>query len=83
MTEKSVLVTRPWYRSGDSNEDDTIVFIFNWPEKIIELCRETGITCYDLKEDRANRKELEEFLNSKNPKLVALNGHGGPAHVCG
>lgn len=83
MAEKSVLVTRPWYRTGDINEDSTIVFIFRWPEKIICACKEESVPCYDLKESRASRKTLEKFLTSKNPKVVALNGHGGPAHVCG
>jgi len=83
MTDKSVLVTRPWYRSGNSDEDNKILFIFRWPEKIIGACKEKGITCFDLKENRATRKELEKFLGSKGSTLVALNGHGGPGFVCG
>lgn len=83
MTERSVLVTRPWYRSADRNENDTILFIFHWPEKIVKFCEERGVRCYDLKKEKANRKQLEDFLRAHAPWLVALNGHGGPAYVCG
>ncbi len=38
---------------------------------------------YDLKDNRANKKELTSFLVKKSPEIVFLNGHGRDDRLCG
>jgi len=73
---KILLITRP-------KHDVTVRYLFYWAERIIELAKEKSITVLDLKEKRANCKELISMLQKKEPSLVFFNGHGDDNSITG
>lgn len=73
---KTLLVTRP-------KHDATVHYLFYWSKKIIELAKTKSIPVIDLKEKRANCKEVSSVLEKRNPLLVFLNGHGNDDCVTG
>ena len=73
---EGILITRPDY-------DDTTFYLHEWAEEVKELADSLGHHVFDLKNDRANRKNFEGILKSKNPDILFLNGHGTEIALCG
>jgi len=73
---KILLITRP-------KHDATLHYLFNWVKEIIELANKKGIKILDLKQKRANKKELTSIMPKKQLCFVFLNGHGDVDRVNG
>jgi hypothetical protein len=71
-----LLVTRP-------NHDQTVRYISFWAEKVMAVARKKNFTVLDLKNERANKKNLESMLKKQNPELIFLNGHGSKKAITG
>lgn len=71
-----MLITRP---------DHEIVtkYCCVWSKDIIELAGQKSISVYDLKGKKANRKDFESYIKSKNPSLIFFNGHGNAEVITG
>ena len=65
-----LIVTRP-------EHDIATRFISRWNELYFDMAREKNVEIYDLKGNKATKKELIGRLKKLNPELVILNGHGG------
>lgn len=72
----SVLFTRP-------RHDYPTRYLSKWNEEVKKSALEHEFIVFDLEDGRANRKEVESFLQHKQPTLVFFNGHGGDDCVCG
>jgi hypothetical protein len=73
---RAILLTRP-------NHDTTTRYLFYWAQRIIAEAESKGIQLLDLRGGRANKKEFESIIKSKNPSLVLLYGHGNSSEVAG
>lgn len=71
-----MLITRP-------NHDQTVRYISTWAEKIKKLAEQKNFSVLDLKNNRANKKEVESMLKKQDPELVFFNGHGRADAVAG
>ena len=72
----SVLFTRP-------RHDYPTRYLATWNDEIIERAKEKRMDVFDLEGKRAKRKNVESFLQHKQPNLVLFNGHGGPDLIMG
>lgn len=72
----TLLITRPRY-------EPTTHYLFFWSKKIIEAALTKNLKVIDLKENRANKKELTSIINKIKPELVVLNGHGDADLITG
>lgn len=72
----SLLITRPLY-------EGTTHYLFFWSEDVISFARSKSYKILDLKTKKANRKNLESYLKSKQPSLVLFNGHGASDLIAG
>lgn len=73
---RNFLITRP-------NYDNTTFYLFKWSEKCLQIADEKGIEYNDLNSEKANRKNIEKVLKTKNPGLVLFNGHGNNDKIYG
>jgi len=55
----------------------------HWASKIITSLKRLNFRVIDLKDKKANKKNIENALIKKNPSLVIFNGHGSPTEICG
>jgi hypothetical protein len=67
--EDTILITRP-------DHDDTTFYLNKWSEPVISVIEKFGKKLIDLKQERANRKNLESFLKTQKINLLFFNGHG-------
>lgn len=65
----TLLITRPRY-------EITTFYLLSWSQKIIDFAYSKNVKVVDLKNNRANKKELTGIINKTKPELVILNGHG-------
>lgn len=72
----TLLITRPRYEA-------TTFYLFAWGKKIIEIALSKNLKVVDLKENRANRKELTSIIKKTRPELIVLNGHGNANLITG
>ena len=72
----TLLITRPRYET-------TTHYLFFWSKKIIETAVAKSFKVIDLKENRANKKELTSIIIKTKPDLVILNGHGDSDLITG
>lgn len=72
----TLLITRPRYEA-------TTFYLFAWGKKIIEAALVKNLKVIDLKENRANRKELTSVIRKIKPELIVLNGHGNSDLITG
>jgi len=63
------LITRP-------RHDITTHYLFNWTEGILELAKKKGISVLDLRQKRANKKEVISIVAKTQPFFIYFNGHG-------
>lgn len=73
---KSLLLTRPRYEL-------TTHYLYYYSKVVINFAKTKNFTVYDLKDKRANKQELTNFLTKKSPEIVFLNGHGLDDRICG
>lgn len=73
---KTILVTRP-------NHDSTTDYLYHWSKPVIDVANKKMFKVLDLDGKKANRKYFESYLESKNPSLVFLNGHGSENEIAG
>ena len=52
-------------------------------EEVISVAEKSGVDVFDLRKDRADRKNVTGVLLKKKPKLVVFNGHGDEETICG
>ena len=71
--------------SNASTPDDAPTeYLDSWFGKIVELVKKQKDTkLFELKKERANRKELTELIEKENPQLVIFNGHGNDELITG
>lgn len=72
----TLLITRPRHEA-------TTFYLFAWAKKIIEAALAKNFRVIDLKENRANRKELTSVIKKTSPQLIVLNGHGNADLITG
>lgn len=72
----SLLLTRP-------DHDYTTHYLFHWSIEFIELAEKKNIEVFDLKGEKATRKQVEGYLSKKEPNLVIFNGHGDVNIIAG
>jgi len=72
----SMLITRP-------KDDPTTNYLFYWAGLVIDEAKKRGFRVFDLKEKRANKKELSSFIKKMGPDLLFFNGHGDPDIITG
>lgn len=73
---KAILITRP-------DHETVTKYLCLWSEEVKEFAEHKGITVYDLKGEKANRKEFESYLSKNRPALLFLNGHGDAEVITG
>lgn len=73
---KSLLLTRPLYEL-------TTHYLYYWAKIVVDFAKAKGVTVYDLRDSRANRTELTNYLVKKSPGVVFLNGYGRDDRICG
>ena len=73
---KYALISRPKF-------DETTTYLYIWASKIIAFLERLNFRVIDLKDEKANKKNIENALIKKNPLLVIFNGHGSPTEICG
>ncbi len=71
-----LLITRP-------DHDDVTAYLHAWSGKVIEEAKRHGMEIFDLKGERANRRDLESIIRDKQPILVLFNGHGNEKEIAG
>ena len=73
---KYVVISRPKF-------DETTNYLYTWASKIITSLKRSNFGVIDLKDKKANKKNIENALIKKKPSLVIFNGHGSPTEICG
>lgn len=73
---QAVVITRPFY-------DGTTSYLHRWNLDVVKQARGSLSKVADLKEKRANRKELESVIKKLKPEVIILNGHGAPNIIFG
>ena len=73
---KYVLISRPKF-------DETTTYLYIWASKVIAFLERLNFKVIDLKDEKANKKNIENALIKKNPVFVIFNGHGSQTEICG
>lgn len=73
---KYVLISRPKF-------DETTTYLYTWASKVIAFLKRSYFRVIDLKDEKANKKNVENALIKKNPAFVIFNGHGSQTEICG
>jgi len=76
MQIKNALITRP-------DHEPITKYLYFWSEEILALAKHKGVSIYDLRGKKANRKTFESFIFKHSPALVLLNGHGNAEIITG
>lgn len=71
-----ILLTRP-------SHDEPVSYLFYWGQQIISFAGKLGVRFHDLPREKANKKEVESFVNSMKPTLIIFHGHGSADAICG
>lgn len=73
---QAIVITRPFY-------DDTTSYLHRWNLDVVKQAKINSNSVADLKDKRANRKELESVIKKLKPEVIILNGHGTPESILG
>ena len=74
---KKILTTRP-------NHDIATSYLYDFSKNIIEIVKAASdFHITNLDGNKATRVLFEKLIDSENPGLIFLNGHGTRKHVCG
>ncbi|MBI2629830.1 hypothetical protein HYW76_01890 [Candidatus Pacearchaeota archaeon] len=71
-----LLVTRPKY-------DDGTEYLAYYSSLIIKEAEKEGIQVKDFEGKEADKKNVINFIEKKNPKIIFINGHGDENSLCG
>lgn len=71
-----MLVTLP-------DHDITTYYLSEFGRKATETAKQNGIKVIELKRDKANRKNLESYINSIKIDFIMFNGHGNKTTIAG
>src|SRR3989339_2148103 len=71
-----ILITRP-------NHDQITTYLSQWSDTVIAFAKSRGKSVFDLFSTKAERKFFEQYLESKKPNFLFLNGHGSSDVICG
>ncbi len=71
-----LLLTRP-------NHDQITTYCYYWSEYVVNIANKKGIKVFDLKGNKALRRNFESYIKAHNPLLIFMNGHGSTSKVCG
>jgi hypothetical protein len=74
--DKILFVTRPSY-------DDGTEYLSEYASLVLKEAEKLGIDKKDFWGEKVNKKEVEKFIEIKNPKLLFINGHGDNDVLCG
>lgn len=64
------------------NYDKATHYIYAWCNELIRFAKKNW-NVYELSKRKANRKNLESYLEKQKPSLVVFNGHGNADTVLG
>lgn len=73
---KRLLVARPEY-------DDTTFYLSSYSSLVIKFAEDNNIPVTDFKHGNVNKKNVCEFIEKRNPKLLFFNGHGDEDNIKG
>lgn len=76
MDERTMLITRP-------NHDTETHYLHAWGKKVIDAAGRRGVKVLDLPDRKASRKNVHDFLERHEPRLVVFNGHGNEKTIAG
>lgn len=76
MSSNGILITRPEHDPGTR-------YLSYWGQEIINQASKKGLDVFDLRKDKANKKEFEGRMKKLKPSFVLLNGHGDEDCVAG
>lgn len=69
---------------SNASHDAPTEYLDSWFTKIIDLVKNQKDTkLFELKKERANRKELTELIEKENPQFIIFNGHGNDELITG
>ncbi len=71
-----LLITRPKY-------DDGTEYLSAYASLVIKEAQKSDVEFKDFEGSHVNKGEIEKYLQSKNPKLLFLNGHGNEDEIFG
>jgi len=74
--DKTILITRP-------DHDITTRYLFYFAKEVLLLAERKCFKVFDLKKEKASRKEFEGRMKKHNPGLIFVNGHGKEDMICG
>lgn len=70
--------------ASNASHDAPTEYLESWFSKIVDSARQQrDIKLFELKKERANRKELTELIEKENPQFVIFNGHGNDEVITG
>lgn len=70
------LISRP-------NHDIITRYLFAWSKDMIKKAEKENLEVLNLDGDKAKKENFESYIDSVNPKLLVLNGHGDEKTVLG
>lgn len=69
---------------SNASHDTPTEYLDSWFSKIVEMAKQQPDTrLFELKKEKANRKELADLIEKENPQLVIFNGHGNDELITG
>jgi len=72
----TLLITRPRYELVTH-------YLYHWSEGIVVEAKKRIAKVIDLQNEKANRKNVESYLDKQKPELVIMNGHGSEDCITG
>jgi len=73
---KSALITRPHHEVVTN-------YLCAWSEDVLNMNNKRAGAVYDLKGDKATKKNFESYCKKHNPAFIFLNGHGNEDVIAG
>ncbi len=69
---------------SNASHDIPTEYLDSWFSKIIELVKKQENTrLFELRKEKANKKDLMDLIEKENPHLVIFNGHGNDELITG
>ncbi len=73
----------PGFLITTPHDDDAIAYCNAWSKEIMDVASQKGFPVFELAGAKANKNNLESYLNKQNIRFVMLNGHGTPDLITG
>jgi hypothetical protein len=69
---------------SNASHDAPTEYLASWFSGIVDLLKQrTDTILFELKKDKANRKEFTKLIERENPQFVIFNGHGNDELIAG